>query len=160
MKKNKKGFTLIEMLVVTIIIAILAAIAMPQYAASVERSRAQEALVVLRSVKDAADRYRTRRLEYPSTFKKLDVELPKGHTCATDSQCEFGKFTYTIEPQTSCIAARTGDRTYSIERIFSPENTIWCRAATGNKKDNDFCSNYTGEDASKTENGLNYYLIN
>ncbi len=51
-KQFKKGFTLIEMLVVVLIIGILAGIALPQYQKSVEKSKASEALIILKSLRD------------------------------------------------------------------------------------------------------------
>ncbi|WP_428897716.1 prepilin-type N-terminal cleavage/methylation domain-containing protein [Parelusimicrobium proximum] len=89
----KKGFTLIELLVVVLIIAILAAVALPQYTAAVERSRASEALLNLKAIGGAMDRYYLANDEYTLNFEDLDVNI--GSAC-TGKVCTHGKYTYQL----------------------------------------------------------------
>ena len=74
--KNQQAFTLIELLVVVLIIGILAAVALPQYQKAVEKSRATQALTLLKTVGQAALTYQLANGEYPSSFDELAVEIP------------------------------------------------------------------------------------
>ena len=55
--KNKKGFTLLELLVVVLIIGILAGIALPQYRKSVEKAKVAEALMNFKVIDESIQRY-------------------------------------------------------------------------------------------------------
>ncbi len=72
---KKKGFTLIEMLVVVLIIGILAAIAFPQYEKVVEKTRAAQAMEIMRSIYQAAADYYLATGTYPTSFDQLSIEM-------------------------------------------------------------------------------------
>jgi prepilin-type N-terminal cleavage/methylation domain-containing protein len=74
--KNKKAFTLIEMLVVVLIIAIIAAIALPQYQVAVLKSRTAGAFTHMKTIRSAVDTYYLINDKYPYSWLDLDVEIP------------------------------------------------------------------------------------
>ncbi len=74
--KNKQAFTLIELLVVVLIIGILAAVALPQYQKAVEKSKATQALTLLKSVYQAAKAYKLANGTWPQSFDELPLEIP------------------------------------------------------------------------------------
>ena len=63
-KRCKKGFTLIEMLVVVLIIGILAGIALPQYQMAVTKAKVASILPLMRRWKDALTEYKLQHGEY------------------------------------------------------------------------------------------------
>ncbi|MEM7828127.1 MAG: prepilin-type N-terminal cleavage/methylation domain-containing protein [Candidatus Aenigmatarchaeota archaeon] len=69
--KDKKGFTLIELMVVIIIIAVLAAIAIPLYTSYTKHAKAGEASNLLGSCVTAAQVYYQRWGQYPSATGTL-----------------------------------------------------------------------------------------
>lgn len=54
---NKKGFTLMEVLTVVIIVGILAAIALPRYGKITERARFTKAQIMAKALHDSCERY-------------------------------------------------------------------------------------------------------
>ena len=70
-----RGFTLIELLVVVLIIGILASVAVPQYQKAVEKSKAAQALTVLKSIAQAEQAYYLENGVYALSFDELSVDL-------------------------------------------------------------------------------------
>jgi type IV pilus assembly protein PilE len=54
---NRKGFTLLEILIVLVILAVLAGLAIPAYTSSIARSKSQEALQSLSATREAMQTY-------------------------------------------------------------------------------------------------------
>ena len=73
---RSKGFTLVELAVVVVIIGILAAFAVPKFLASVERSKAAEAFNYLSTIQAAQERYHARQGTYAAHLADLDVAIP------------------------------------------------------------------------------------
>lgn len=72
--QNSKAFTLIELLIVVAIIAILAAIAVPNFLEAQTRSKVSRTHADLRSVATALEVFRTENNRYPRT--ELGASLP------------------------------------------------------------------------------------
>lgn len=77
-KHEKSGFTLLELLMVVIIIAILASIALPQYIRASEKARASEAMQILSSLRGAEHRYKAFAPTqiYSAAVADLDTDIP------------------------------------------------------------------------------------
>jgi len=73
--RQSKGFTLVELAVVVVIIGVLAAFAVPRFLASVERSKAAEAFNYLSSIQAAQERYHARQGTYADELTSLDITL-------------------------------------------------------------------------------------
>ena len=78
MTTKTTGFTLIEILVAVLIIGILAAIAIPQYQFSVEKTKAAQAFTILKALNDATERYYLTHGQYPALndYDVLDITIP------------------------------------------------------------------------------------
>ncbi len=73
--KSERGFTLVELAVVIVIIGVLAAFGVPRFIKSVERSKAAEAYAYLSSVRSGQERFHAREGTYCATITDLDLML-------------------------------------------------------------------------------------
>lgn len=131
MTKNYKGFTLIEMLVVVLIIGILAAIALPQYRRITEKTRAMEAVQTVKIISDAMERYYLINDSYPehsgSSCEYLEEVLD------IDISQNSNSFNYHCY-KNSYVAMRRKDETngysYQISKIYNTDMPNYKRALT------------------------------
>src|ERR1041385_439282 len=85
---KSKGFTLLELLVVIVIIGLLAGYVAPRYFGQVGKSEVQVAGGQLDSLEKALHQYRLDHRHYPSAEQGLDalVNKPQGETAWEQSQ--------------------------------------------------------------------------
>lgn len=78
--RQTKGFTLIEILVVVVILGILGAVVVPQILGRPDTARVAAATTDIRSLSNALDVYRLDNFQYPSSEQGLEalVEKPNG----------------------------------------------------------------------------------
>ena len=71
MLRATRGFTLVELLVVMVVVAILAAVAVPSYRDQVRKGRRAEAHEALMKVQTAQERWRSNNVSYAATVAAL-----------------------------------------------------------------------------------------
>jgi len=89
----KKGFTLVELLIVVVIIGILATIAMPQYTKLAEKSKIAEARGILDQIRKAEEMIKAEQGSYSIANDDLDDYIANW-PIATDSPLHY--FTYGV----------------------------------------------------------------
>ena len=153
---NKKAFTLLELLVVVLIIGILAAVAVPQYKMTVEKSHATEALSILKTIAQAQEIYFLAKGEYASAFTDLDIDVPTSPY-----------FDYTISYASSVATEKNNKYTIGFryshrDKQDAPYTTV-CGAIHGSdqsaiKTAKSICQ-HLGADISKNESGLLWPIV-
>ena len=172
------GFTLIELLVVVLIIGILASVALPQYEKAVEKSRATQALALLKSYGQAFQSYYLANGSYPSSFDQLDVDMPwtgteKWYNMASDSRSN-GEWSLQILHQSGEFGIYIGRLKGEYKGggfAFLGENasnydqdSIICmeRISTGvvfSKTQGDYCNKLFGASYQKTSGGTRFFRM-
>ena len=98
--KNNKGFTLIELIMVTIILGILAAVAIPRYATSVSAAEAAAEDAVISGIKAGLENYATEQLmsngrrSWPANPFEALATKPSGYSTDDSNADSDGEWTF------------------------------------------------------------------
>ena len=114
--KNNKGFTLIELIMVTIILGILAAVAIPRYSTTVDKAEEAAEDAVISSIKAGLESYATEQLmsngrrSWPTNpWDALDTK-PNGYD-ANDSDDADSDGEWTFNSTTNKITHQSNNNT-------------------------------------------------
>ena len=96
LRNCKKGFTLLELLVVVLIIGILAGIALPQYKKSVDISRMKAILPTIRAIYEARQRCYLIKNKRCLDLDEMDIDVYYTGKDCTDKKCKYSAGDYSF----------------------------------------------------------------
>lgn len=76
--RHSAGFTLIEMLITMVVLAILAAVVYPSFMDSIRKGRRSDAVAAINSVQQAQERFRANKTNYASSITAASTDSPPG----------------------------------------------------------------------------------
>jgi type IV pilus assembly protein PilE len=133
--KDKRGMTLLELMIVVAIVGILAAVAIPAYDGYVTRSRRSDAFTALETVRAAQEMYRAENGGYAFQMSQLpgcsvgmagenyDISLQN----ASDGNGDFLDDDNLYQGQAQAKGKQTGDYSFQLDQ----NGTQWYNGGSG-----------------------------
>ena len=169
-KLTARGFTLIELLVVVLIIGILAAVAVPQYKKAVYKSRAAEAVTMLKAITEAEEVYYLANNEYTDDIAKLDVNVPEELITSWLVAKFDDKYSYTCARKRECAAFSKNNDLPDFQFNFKHTDNVnsgkfYCNLGSGDNKTDmakSICQSMGRVDETRTEAWAvgKYFIMN
>jgi len=102
---NKRGFTLLELILVVIIIGVLASLGMTNYTKMVEKSRIAEAKTILGQIRTAEEGYKIENGDYTTSLSDIGLSgLPAGADACTTAYYYWYGVSGGTATATRCLA--------------------------------------------------------
>lgn len=98
---KSKGFTLIEVMIVVVIVGILASVAYPSFMNQIRTSRRSDAVVALSSIQQSQERWRANNTSYVTTTSLLTTAAPTGLGFRSTGLSEGGYYSLALSSNTA-----------------------------------------------------------
>ena len=170
-QQKQKGFTIIEMMIVVLIVAILSSFAVPSYMLALERMKLAEADMMMGNVFRSQQRYKLRtdtryarywgQLDMAPTelhgqvSKKINVYCSKDDPQPEGGNCVGNGFKITLygatagESNAGVVSERVnnGNYSYKVARLYNDKDAIFCAAGEEHaENDKRVCADFMGLD--------------
>lgn len=97
--RHHRGFTLIEMMITVVIVAILSAVVYPMFMDSIRKGRRSDAFTALNAVQQAQERFRANRAAFASSITNAPNASPAG--LGLSSSSPNGLYTLSVSDTSS-----------------------------------------------------------
>ena len=127
-RKSQQGFTLLELMISTAIIGILAGIAYPSYQSQVQASRRSDAIKALLATQLAEEKWRANNTAYTTTLTDLDISAtsPDGYYDISITAADASTYTISADPKGLQIHDTDCDpMTINHDGVKTPASGCW-----------------------------------
>jgi type IV pilus assembly protein PilE len=126
-KRDSSGFTLIELMIVVVVVAVLSAIALPSFMDSIRKSRRAEAVASISAIEQAQERWRANNTTYAAN-SVLSTAAPGG--LGQPSTTENGRYTLAMSGNTETGYVVTATAVTTGSQASDKEGSTSCATLT------------------------------
>ena len=101
--KEKKGFTLVELLIAILIIGVLVGVALPQYRLAKDKAQYSAMMNIGRAIAESNERYYIEHNKtYATSFDQLDVNIPANSFSGNTAYFDWGNCRLYYQQEVHC----------------------------------------------------------